>query len=140
MTARTKSALVLAATLLIGMILGALLFGAVQRHRFENALRLARPDRFAASVEQIVRPVDAEQRRALRRVLEAFHVQMRSNRVEAAERMRAQLDSLQTRLSALLDDDQMARLQEHVRRHRRVLRRGPGRRPPLRPPPPPHAP
>lgn len=136
MTARTKSTLVLVATLLIGMVLGALLFGAVQRQRFQNALRLVRPDRFVASVEQVIRPVDEAQRQAVRQVLADFDGQMRRGRVEMARRMGTELDSLQSLLSPLLDEGQAARLREHLRRHRGALRRpkpgGPGP-PPWRP-------
>jgi len=135
MTARTTSALVLIATLLIGIVLGALLFGAVQRQRFQHALRLVRPDRFAASVEQVVQPKDEAQRQAIRQVLEKADARMRADRQAMSQRMRAGLDSLQTGLSAVLDESQMERLREHLTRHRGALRRGPGARPPgARPP------
>ncbi|MBT6145269.1 MAG: hypothetical protein HN712_03960 [Gemmatimonadetes bacterium] len=145
MTVQTKSAIILLATLLIGMVLGALLFGTVQRQRFQHALRLVRPDRFTASVEEVIRPVDDEQRRAVGRILQAFDLQMRADRQEKDEHMRTGLDSLQLQLSLLLDEEQVARLQEHIVRHRQALRRPPPRmRPPgmgpppgERPPPPP---
>ena len=143
MNARAKSALVLLATLLIGMVLGALLFGTVQRQRFQHALRLARPDRFTASVEQVIRPVDDAQRQAVRRVLQEFDTQIRADRQEKSQHMRAQLDSLQSRLSSLLDETQLARLREHIVRHRRALRRPPKGMPPRlggMPPPPPGPP
>jgi len=134
MTPRGKSALILVATLVIGMVLGALLFGAVQRQRFRNALRLARPDRFVASVEHVIQPTDESQRRAVRQVLEEFDAQMRRNRIEAAQHLRAELDSLQTHLAPLLTDAQRQRLQEHLLRHRRAIRRPPPEGPPGRPP------
>ena len=132
MTARSKSILMLATTLVIGMVLGALLFGTVQRQRFGDALRLVRPDRFVASVEQVIQPVDERQRQAVRRALEGFDDQMQRSRGEMAQRMRAELDSLQSRLSPLLDEAQRARLREHLTRHRGAIRRPP----PGAPPPP----
>lgn len=137
MNARTKSGLVLLATLLIGMVLGALLFGTVQRQRFQHALRLVRPDRLAASVEQVVQPTDAMQRQAVRDILKQFDSQMRAHREEGTQRMRAGLDSLQARLSSVLDEGQMERLREHLTRHRGALRRPPRGHPPGPPRPPP---
>ncbi|MFC1525637.1 hypothetical protein ACFL6X_02380 [Candidatus Latescibacterota bacterium] len=135
MTTRTKSILVLAATLVIGMVIGALLFGAVQRQRFQLALRLARPGRMMASVEEVIRPVDEQQRQAVREVLEGFEARMLRGRTEAAQRMRAEIDSLQTQLSPLLSKDQLTRLRQHLIRHRGVIGRPkpPGRAPPPRP-------
>ncbi|MFH1568711.1 MAG: hypothetical protein ABIL09_12000 [Gemmatimonadota bacterium] len=130
MNARAKSALVLVATLVIGMVLGALLFGMVQRERFRPAMRLARPDRFMASVEEVIRPRDEAQRHAVREVLERFDEQMKRNREQAAVHMRAELDSLQTSLSPLLDQTQRQHLREHLLRHREFIRRGPPGPPP----------
>lgn len=134
MTPRTKSTLVLIATLVIGMVLGALLFGAVQRQRFRDALRLVRPGRFVASVEQVIQPVDEQQRQAVRQALEGFGDQMQRNRAEMTQRMRSGLDSLQSLLSPLLDEAQRARLREHLTRHRGAIRRP---KPGSPPPPPP---
>lgn len=130
-TTHTRSALILAATLAIGMALGALLFGTIQKHRFESALRLARPHSLMTSVEEVIRPVDGEQARAVGDILKGMEAQMRQERSAAAEHRRAMIDTMQARLLPLLTAEQQARLKDHLVRHREAA----GRRPP--PPPPP---
>ena len=136
MTARTKSVLILAVTLVLGMILGALLFGSIQRHRFRHALSLAQPQHFAAALERALQPRDDAQRAAIRAILDSLDARLRSDRQERAGVMRARLDSLAADLVPILSEDQRTRLRQHLAQHKGAVRRPPppGRR---RPPPPP---
>ena len=138
MTLRTKSALVLLATLLIGMVLGSLLHGFVQRQRFRDALSLARPPQLIADIERVIGVEDDARRRAVRSLLEESSGRLRAERLEHALFLRTTLDSHEAALAPLLDEDQRARLRNHLAGHRRVMRRGPpGEGPPPRRPPPP---
>ena len=132
MTATTKSVLILATTLVLGMILGALLFGSIQRHRFRHALSLARPQHFTATLERALKPRDDAQREAIRAILDSLDGRMRNDREERAVAMRARLDSLEAHLAPILSEDQRERLHEHLTQHKGAVRRPPplGRRMP----------
>ncbi len=126
MTSGTKSVAILIATLLLGMLLGALAFGVYQRHRFRPVLNMARPAYFTASIERILEPIDDDRREAIRTVLRSVVERMRAQRIERDRARRAHLDSVEAALLPLLTDDQRQRLREHMERHKRfVKRRGP---------------
>ena len=80
MQARSKGLAILLATLLLGMVLGGLLHGYVQRERFRDALRLARPPQLVADIERAVQPRDDGQREAIRDILQATMQRMQQQR------------------------------------------------------------
>ena len=132
MTVRTKSVLMLAATLVLGMVLGALLFGSVQRHRFRHALSLARPQHFTTDLARVLQPRDDVQAKQIGAILDRLDTHMRNDRQQRAEVMQARLDSLEAHLSPILSEEQRARLHEHLTQHKGAVRRPPpfGRRKP----------
>ena len=145
MTSKSKSIAVVLCTLVLGMVMGALLFGAVQRHRLQIAMRLVRPERMIASIERVVQPVDEEQRRAIREVVRGTVEEMGQMHLEIRMQMRARMDSLEERLKPLLTEEQQRVLSVHLDAPRRLAGRrwrgGMGPRfPPKGPRPPPKGP
>jgi hypothetical protein len=141
MTAATRSALLLAATLALGLVLGALGMGALQRERRAQLGGLGRPPGFARHVEETIRPRDAAQEARVRPVI--ARAVDRNQRIirEANAQLRASVDSLRTEMDSLLDDSQRQRLAEMTRGlppfgPGRGGRPGPGGRPGRRGPPP----
>lgn len=125
MSSRTRIAAVLIATLVLGMVVGALGFSVYQRHRFRDALSLARPALFTDRLQRVIGPVDGERREQIEEILRRIDERMRANRIARDRERRAQLDSIQAALHPLLTDDQRRRLQRHLERHKRWMRRGP---------------
>ena len=125
MTTRTKSVLILTATLVLGMVLGALLFGSVQRHRFRHALSLARPQHFTADLERVLQPRDDAEAQAIGAILDRFNTHMRNDRQQRSDAMRAGLDSLESQLAPILSEDQRTRLRQHLTQHKGAVRRPP---------------
>jgi hypothetical protein len=133
MQARSKGLAILLATLLLGMVLGGLLHGYVQRERFRDALRLARPPQLVADIERAVQPRDDGQREAIRDILQATMQRMQQQRQADQSQLRATIDSMEASLLPLLDESQQIRLQEHLSGPRTLMppprgHRGPPRR------------
>ena len=70
MTASTKSALMLFSTLLIGMLLGSLITGAVNNRRMRSLAEIRSARGLAYYLEHVVEPESDEQREAIRAVLD----------------------------------------------------------------------
>ena len=124
MSSGTRSAAILIATLVIGMVLGALGFSAYQRHRFRDALSLARPAHFTAGIRRAIAPIDETRRAEIAAVLRRIDERMRANRIARNRERRAHLDSARAELEPLLTEDQRRRLRRHLERHKRMVRRG----------------
>lgn len=126
MSPRTKSVLLLAGTLVLGVLLGAAGTGLLARERQRRVGELRGPRGFVAHMEEVIRPRDERQRAAIEPILEATGTRNDTIIRHAHGALRAQLDSMRLRLAPLLDAEQRRRL-EAV-----------GRLPdPFRPPPPP---
>ncbi len=125
MSPGTRIAAILIATLVLGMVLGALGFSVYQRHRFRDALSLARPALFTAGIRRAIGPVDETRRERIAAVLRGVDKRMRAHRIARDGQRRAQLDSIRAALHPLLTDDQRRRLQRHLERHKRWMRHGP---------------
>lgn len=121
MTARTKSALLLGATLAIGIVLGTLISGAIVNRRMAEFARLQRPGGVAMHFEHMIEPSDEAQRRAIREVLEAAGPRIQTIMREAHMELLEVSDSVRAELDPLLTDEQKRRLD-------RRMRVGPGRR------------
>ena len=125
MSSRTRIAAILLATLVLGMVVGALGHSVYQRHRFRDALSLARPALFTAGIRRAIGPVEEERRQRIAAVLRRIDERMRAHRIARDGERRAQLDSIRSALHPLLTDDQRRRLQGHLERHKRWMRHGP---------------
>ncbi len=118
MQAKAKSAAIIIATLLIGMLLGALAYGQFLQHRFRA---IPRPGHFAAFTEKFIEPRDADQRREIRRVLRSAAPRLRQLDRQHRESMRALLDSVHAELGTLLTPEQLERMEQRRRRFREVI-------------------
>ena len=114
MTASLKSALVLAATLALGVLLGVLGAGRLAQYRRDQLRGLRRPPAFAEHLERVIGPRDEVQRAALHPLIDATG--RRNDRIirDANDRLRAGMDSLRAALDPLLDADQRARLDREL--------------------------
>ncbi len=119
MSTRTKSALLLAGVLVLGILLGALASGSMFNRRLGRIAELRTPKGMAFVLEKVVRPETEEQRRAFREVIE----EIAPGYAEIFERTGAELtalnDSLLARVRPLLTPEQTERLQRHL-----TMRRG----------------
>lgn len=135
MTTRTKTTLIAIGTLLLGMLLGALLTGAVVRHRLSRLDDLRTQRGFARILEQTIRPTDEAQREALRPVLRQGGRRVLRLRRQQRREMHALVDSVRTDLAPLLTPEQQQRLDRRIGMARQRLRppgaplRTPRRRP-----------
>jgi hypothetical protein len=137
MTPYLRSALLLAATLAAGVLLGAVGAGRLAQHQRDRAREIRRPPGFVAHMERVIAPHDSAQREAIRPLLEATGRRNDAIIRDANERLRAGVDSLRAALAPLLDADQRERLDRELRGLRDPFRPGPrpGSPPPGSPPP-----
>ena len=127
MKTHTKSILVIVASLLIGMLIGALGHGAFRGHQFRRMVRLRTQGGFVSRIEAVIQPEPAQQE-AVRGILSTHARQVDEARSQFFAELHAETDSMKARLAPILTDEQKARLDEEFKR----LRRRP-------PPPPPEA-
>jgi hypothetical protein len=113
MQARSKSALILGSTLLIGALIGALLLGWFMRDRMRH---IPHPRHFSRVMERMIRPQDDAQREVVRAVLKRYQQRLQVIDVQHREALKAHMDSLLVELQPLLSVEQLRRME---RRHRR---------------------
>jgi len=131
MNVTRSAALLLAATLVLGVTLGVLGAGAL-RPRFERAgpppmgppPPRGRPGGFAEHMEDVIAPRDSAQRVAVRVVIERTAARNRSLIEQLNRTLRASVDSMRVELAPVLREDQRQRLEQAVDRLPAV--RGPG--------------
>ena len=141
MNVTRSAALLLAATLVLGVILGVLGAGAL-RPRFERAGPpwmqppnfgpRGRPGAFAEHMEEVIAPRDSAQRVAVRGVIDRTAARNRSLIEQLNRTLRTSVDSMRIELAPVLSEDQRQRLERAVARLPAV--RGPGGAGPRGPP------
>ena len=142
----TKSTLIIAATLLLGFVLGLLASGALARQRVRRLAEMRTPPGFSSRVEQVIQPTDDAQREAIRRVLQDAAQRNHEIYSRIRQDLRASLEQMREELEPILTDQQLNRLERLGRgaegfmppRGDRRMRspgagRGPGGRPGARP-------
>ncbi len=112
MTDRTKSVLLIVATLVIGMVLGSLVTGAIANRRLDN-LAEAR-GRISAFFLDAVEPESEEQAAAIREVLDAAAPRFKEIFESTRGEMMRLSDSVMAELDPILTDEQKKRLQERM--------------------------
>lgn len=133
MNVTRSAALLLAATLVLGVILGVLGAGAL-RPRFERGgppwmepahpgVR-GRPGGFAEHMEEVIAPRDSAQRVVVRSVIARTAARNKSLIEQLNRTLRASVDSMRVELAPALGEDQRTRLERAVARLPAV--RGPG--------------
>ncbi|MBK1878704.1 hypothetical protein [Pelagicoccus mobilis] len=121
MKPKSRSVLILASTLLVGMLLGALVHAQFFEKRVKRMHRMSTPEGFVESYLRTIQPVDTEQEAAIRAVLEPQATSVIDSFKVHREALHAKLDGMRAKLDPLLTDDQKERLDER-------RKRGPGRR------------
>ena len=116
MTARSKSILLLLATLLIGMVLGALINARLAEQRLERIAFLRTSRGFVRFWEEAVEPQDERQREAIEAVLEQAGRRLAEHMQTSRGEMQNIIDSTKTELDALLTPEQRERLERRMRR------------------------
>ncbi|MDH3297746.1 MAG: hypothetical protein OEM96_05665 [Gemmatimonadota bacterium] len=115
MTPRTKSALLLACALVIGVLLGALASGAMVNRRLATIAELRTSRGMAFVLERVVRPETEEQRRAFRDLIEESAPNYADVFARTGRELTALNDSLLARVRPLLTPEQAERLESHLR-------------------------
>jgi hypothetical protein len=109
-TIDAKSSLILFATLLLGIAIGALGAGALFHHRGGHLRELRHPGGFVQHMERIIQPRDEAQREAIRPILEETDRLHWSIMDSTHARMMTEMESLRERLAPHLDEAQRERL------------------------------
>lgn len=128
MSPRVKSILLIIATLLIGLVLGALVNARLAEKRIERIASLRSERGFVQFIEDAVRPTDEAQREAIRDVLRRAGERMAAHQERSRRQARALLDSTRSELAEVLTDEQMQRLDERFEAGRRMRQKRSDRR------------
>jgi hypothetical protein len=123
MKAQTKSALLLFATLLVGILLGALGNSTLQNRRVEQLRQtFERRGGFVDMVEHILQPESEAQRAQIRAALEKAETRFNEDRRTCRASFSASSDSMRAELLPILTPDQEARFETWLKRDRRSNR------------------
>ena len=127
MTDRTKSALLIGGTLVLGMIVGGLFNAALVNRRFNEVALLRSPLGLAFRIEEVIQPESEEQADAIRAILDEAAPKFMEVFADSRERIRSLTDSIMTELEPILSDEQMERLHRDMRMRREppAFMRGP---------------
>jgi Spy/CpxP family protein refolding chaperone len=144
MDIKVKTALIIVATLIIGIVFGALLSRAYLHHRIRRAFVMVDPERFNPFFEQTIDPTP-EQRERIRKIIQKHTNQVTELRRNFEEGMASSFETLQKELDSVLTPEQKKRLEKMMRERGPWPKRGPRRWPrrgrpfpePQRKPPPP---
>lgn len=116
MSANFKSLVLLAATLIVGFSLGLFADATLVRGRRENLRELQRPPGFVAHMEDVIKPHSDAQRDSIHTILQQQAARNDTIMRVSRDRLRAELDSMRTALSPMLDADQRDRLAREIQR------------------------
>ena len=117
MTIDAKSSLILLATLVLGIAIGALGAGALAQRRSEHLRELRHQGMFVEHMEQIIQPRDETQREAIRPILEETGRRNYALLNSTHARLEAEMDRMHERLAPLLDEAQMERVEARAHFH-----------------------
>ncbi len=112
MKARTKSALLLITTLVVGGLVGAVTTGAIVNNRLDQLEKMRRPGGFADKLIQVIEPTDEAQDAQIRAALDRSHERFEAIRRECRGLYVAHRDSMRADLAPVLTSDQQTRLDE----------------------------
>ncbi len=109
MKMKTKTYVIIGLTLVIGMIIGALITGAVVRHRVRRFSSMGHPDHLATRIESIIEPTES-QRDTVHQILMKHSQQFLVIHDRFESQMLALKDSLEKDLDPILTEEQKERL------------------------------
>ena len=118
MNIHLKTAAILLATLIIGMVCGALILGAFARDRLQPPPQMTR-ERFVDRWVRMVRP-DQEQMRRIREVVGEHEPGFRENYMRHRREMQTLVDSLHRDLEPILTERQLERIKSIRQRRERA--------------------
>lgn len=130
MSARTKSIIIIFATLVIGGLLGAVINARMSEQRLERIAAYRTERGFIRYMERGIEPVDEVQQEEIRSILSDAAARTAERSMRHRREMRAILDSTHAELARILTPEQQQRLREHLEtppRQRRGGGRGSGR-------------
>ena len=127
MNIKVKTALIIVATLIIGIVFGALLSRAYLHHRIKKAFVMVNPNRFAPFFEQAISPTP-EQSEQIDEIFKEHAQQVFELRKNFEKGMASSFDSLRKELDSVLTPEQKKRLEKMMRHRRPWPMRSPGRR------------
>ncbi len=129
MNTKSKSALVLLGTLVLGIVIGVLLQTAVHNQRMETARSLRNRGALSDVIERVVKPRNEDQAEAIRALVTRYEAKL-SGMLRESWRTRGTLfDSMrQALVDSVLFDDQVTALDEWRERNRHQPRSGNARR------------
>ena len=119
MTIDARSSLILLATLILGIAIGALGAGALAQRRVEHLRELRHGGIFLEHMERIIQPRDEAQWETIRPIIEETGRRNLGLIEGTHARLEAQMDSMRARLAPHLDEDQRARLEARAHFHQR---------------------
>jgi hypothetical protein len=118
MNVKSKSIIIIVATLLLGIIIGIFAGGLIRARIFEDRIsRFRSPEGFFKRVEEIIQPTP-EQANQLRNILSEHHKIAREMARESHLRMRALDDSLRQKLESILTPEQFKRFSKRWHKRR----------------------
>jgi hypothetical protein len=109
MNLRIKTVLVLTATFIAGVVIGALISGTIRRQHINRVFQMREPAGFVGFAEEIIRPTDA-QKDTVQKILIENHKRILDIRTRHMKDLSAQMDSLNRRLKSVLTREQAERL------------------------------
>lgn len=124
MNTRTKSALLIAGTLIVGVLIGALATARVTDQRLDRMRDLRSRDGFAETVLQAIEPTSPEQEKQIKAILSESHERMGDLRREWRVSLRAEGDTMRKALTEILTPAQIEALDGWMERRQRGPRRG----------------
>ncbi|HKJ45994.1 MAG TPA: hypothetical protein VJ991_09235 [Balneolales bacterium] len=122
MKTRTKTILVIAGTLIIGIILGVFLTGAVMRHRLNRIAEMQTRPGFVKIMEHIIQPTE-KQKKEIEPILTNTAHRLTQVYVDKRKKIAQIGDSLRSELQPYLTDEQYQRLTRRMRHHEREHRK-----------------
>ncbi len=115
MSKKSQTLLILAATLVIGIVIGALAGGALRHQRVTRLGEMRPEERFHRIMKRIIKPDDS-QHKALQETLNQRYDQIAAIREECEDEIVAIYDSIHTDLLSTLTEEQRQRLERHLER------------------------
>jgi hypothetical protein len=110
MKIETKTYVIIVLTLVIGIIIGSLITGAVVRHRVRRFMSLGHPEHLADRIERIIEPTST-QRDTVHQILLQHAQQFHEIHGRFESQLQALKDSLKKDLDPLLTEEQKKRLE-----------------------------
>ena len=122
MNSKTKSALVLLGTLILGVVIGAMAWTTLHNKRVEEIRSLRERGRLSSVVEDVISPVDANQAAEIREIVADYEARLSAVLEQMHVARRAASDSMRARLTPLLSDEQATNFERWLERNRRPSR------------------